>query len=256
MSFQTASNQSILENILYNNNITDGEKNVNPASISYVKSEVEKINLESQLLTLTSLQNQLNILIAKNTRIIGSILTTTLLTAPPNYILCNGASLSTSEYPKLFSLIGYSYGGSSSNYNIPSFKSYYPLGANNTINNLPYSNLMTGNNYLNSTSNYLLYGSVSNFPNFFKMAPHSHNIMDNGHSHTLYTQTQIPTDIPFFTEKNIRQGQSGYSSSVATTGIVIISDGVQFQQEDPLSGLKGVNTTSPFVAYNFYICVN
>lgn len=255
MSYQTASNQAILENVLYSNNITDGEKTYNPASIGYVNTQVEKIDLTSQLATIISLQNQLNILIAKGARIIGRILTTSLLTTPENYMLCNGASISTSEYPELFSLIGYNYGGSGSNFNIPSFRSAYPVGANNTQNNLPYSNLMTGNNYLNSTSNYLLSGSVSNFPNFSKMAPHTHVIIDNGHSHILYTNTQTPTSIPNL-NYNIKQSGASYLSSSSTTGLIVGSDGTQFQQVDPLSGLKGVNTTSPFVAYNFYICVN
>jgi microcystin-dependent protein len=255
MSYQTASNQSIIENVLYSNNLTDGDKTYNPASIGYVNAQVEKVDLTSQLATITSLQNQLNILITKSARIIGSILTTSLLTAPQNYMLCNGASISTSEYPELFSLLGYTYGGSGTSFNIPSFRSFYPVGANNTQNNLPYSNLMTGNNYLNSTSNYLLSGSVSNFPNFFRMAPHTHDIIDNGHSHTLYTNTQTPTSIPNL-NYNIKQSGSSYLSSNSTTGITIISDGVQFQQVDPLSGLKGVNSTPPFIAYNFYICVN
>jgi microcystin-dependent protein len=255
MSYQTASNQAILENVLYSNNITDGNKTYNPASIGYVNTQVEKIDLTSQLATIVSLQNQLNILIAKGARIIGSILTASILTTPQNYMLCNGASILTSEYPELFSLIGYNYGGSGSNFNIPSFRSVYPVGANNTQNNLPYSNLMTGNNYLNSTSNYLLSGSVSNFPNFSKMAPHTHDIIDNGHSHILYTNTQTPTSIPNL-NYNIKQSGSSYLSSKSTTGIIVINDGTQFQQVDPLSGLSCVNTTSPFVAYNFYICVN
>lgn len=261
MSFQTASNQNVEENVLYNNTTVDNVSTQmeNLASINYVNQQIENVNLSSQLSTilllqnqLTVLQNELNVLQQKNTRIIGSIIISSLLTPPENYLACNGDLIPTSDYPLLFNIIGYAYGnGGGFNFQLPDLKSLYIVGANNTINNLPYSNLMTGNNYLNATNNYLLSGSVLNFPNFFKMPEHTHGINDNGHSHNLHTDTQLHGT---FGEQYLET--SGYSiqSDLATTGITLISNGTNFQQVDPLSGIRCVNTTSPFTAYNFYIC--
>jgi microcystin-dependent protein len=260
MSFQTASNQKVEKNVLYNNTIVDNVSTQleNLASINYVNTQIENVNLSSQLTTisllqqqLTILQNELNVLQQKNTRIIGSIILSSLLTAPENYIACNGDLIPTSDYTALFSLIGYAYGGSGFNFQLPNLKSFYIVGANNTINNLPYSNLMTGNNYLNATNNYLLSASVTNFPNFFKMPEHTHGVNDPEHSHNIHTDSQAKGT---FGEQYLETNGTSFQSASATTGINILSDGTNFQQTDPLSGIKCVNTTSPFTAYNFYIC--
>lgn len=39
--------------------------------------------------------------------------------APSGWLLCNGSSISTSTYPDLFNAIGYTYGGSGGNFNLP-----------------------------------------------------------------------------------------------------------------------------------------
>lgn len=40
-------------------------------------------------------------------------------TAPDGWLICNGASLSTTTYAALFAVIGYTYGGSGANFNLP-----------------------------------------------------------------------------------------------------------------------------------------
>jgi microcystin-dependent protein len=261
MSFQTASNQKVEKNVLYNNTIVDNVSTQleNLASIDYVNQQIENINLSSQLTTisllqqqLTLLQNELNVLQQKNTRIIGSIIISSGLTPPLNYLACNGDLIPTSDYPLLFNIIGYAYGnGGGFNFQLPDLKSLYIVGANNTINNLPYSNLMTGNNFLNATNNYLLSGSATNFPNIDNLPSHAHGINDSGHIHRLHTDTQLPGT---FGEQYLET--SGYSiqSAPATTGITVRPTGTFFQQVDPLSGIQCVNITPPFTAYNFYIC--
>ena len=49
--------------------------------------------------------------------------------APSTYAVCNGASLSTTgTYAALFAVIGYRYGGSGANFNLPDFTSNVPVG--------------------------------------------------------------------------------------------------------------------------------
>ena len=50
---------------------------------------------------------------------VGSITAYATTTPPTGWLLANGASKATSTYPALFALIGYSYGGSSANFNLP-----------------------------------------------------------------------------------------------------------------------------------------
>jgi microcystin-dependent protein len=49
-------------------------------------------------------------------------------TAPSGYLLCEGQSVSTITYADLFAAIGYSYGGSGSNFVIPNLKGRIPVG--------------------------------------------------------------------------------------------------------------------------------
>jgi microcystin-dependent protein len=256
MSYRTSNEQRILKNVLYSNNTLSGDlSGENLASIEYVNNNISSIDLSPQLNELTNLQNQLNILIEKNKRIIGSITPSILLNPPTNYLICDGQSLLVSDYQELFNIIGYEYGGSGLNFNLPDFRSYYILGGNNNINNLSFSNLFSGNNTEGALNNYLKFGSISTFPILTECPPHTHSIIDNGHSHKLPIEQQ-----PFSTVgasqfiKNANQ-DGNYISGNNTTGITILETGSNIQDTDPYSGLNGVNYTYPFMSINFLICV-
>lgn len=49
-------------------------------------------------------------------------------TVPTNWMLADGRSLSTSAYPDLFAAIGYKYGGSGANFNLPDLRSKFIYG--------------------------------------------------------------------------------------------------------------------------------
>lgn len=46
----------------------------------------------------------------------------------PDWLFCNGNSYPTATYPRLFKVIGYSYGGSGANFNVPNLISSIPIG--------------------------------------------------------------------------------------------------------------------------------
>jgi microcystin-dependent protein len=48
---------------------------------------------------------------------------------PPSYLECDGSSLSTTAYPKLFAAIGYTHGGSGATFNIPDLRGVFIRGA-------------------------------------------------------------------------------------------------------------------------------
>ena len=45
-----------------------------------------------------------------------------LRTEKEGWLLCDGASYSTTDYPDLFAVIGYTFGGSENNFNVPNYK--------------------------------------------------------------------------------------------------------------------------------------
>lgn len=50
-------------------------------------------------------------------------------TPPDGWLLCDGSSLATADYPDLFTAIGYTYGGSGSSFNLPDLRDRFPVGA-------------------------------------------------------------------------------------------------------------------------------
>jgi microcystin-dependent protein len=50
-------------------------------------------------------------------------------TIPANYLLCDGALRQTALYPLLFSVIGYAWGGSGANFNVPDLRQRVPVGS-------------------------------------------------------------------------------------------------------------------------------
>jgi microcystin-dependent protein len=52
-------------------------------------------------------------------------------TAPPGWLLCYGQSISKTTYAKLFAVIGYTYGGSGDNFNVPDLRGRTVAGLDN-----------------------------------------------------------------------------------------------------------------------------
>ncbi|MCP4161045.1 MAG: tail fiber protein [Deltaproteobacteria bacterium] len=59
---------------------------------------------------------------------VGSVITWTTEIVPEGYLECNGQSLSKTEYPELFAVIEYRYGGSGDNFNLPDYRSQFLRG--------------------------------------------------------------------------------------------------------------------------------
>ena len=274
MSYRSSINQRNLSQTLFQNTsiVSDGTNPNSPATVSYVNSEVDPLITEVQNLQqlTTSLQNNITALATQaNTiqssiiRTVGSIMMVMSPTVPPYTLLCNGTLYSTTAYPELFAVIGYNYGGSSGQFAVPNFESYFPIGGNSNVNGVPVSNIMTGNGQVGAINTYSVTGAPwviegptqPAFPIINRAPPHSHNINDPGHSHfvsdTGYTNLPVLGTTPFLSTDSTF-GRIDTTSS--TTGISVLSNGSAIQQKDPNSNVTGVNTTPPFVACNFFIC--
>jgi microcystin-dependent protein len=63
----------------------------------------------------------------------GTVLPFAGSTAPEGWLLCNGASQSTTTYAKLFAVIGYTYGGTGGSFSLPDMQGVFPRGAGTNL---------------------------------------------------------------------------------------------------------------------------
>jgi len=185
--------------------------------------------------------------------------------APNNFLLCNGASYPITQYPTLFNLIRYTYGGSGNFFNIPNFQSHFPIGANYQ-NGLgcALSNFATGNGSVGAYNTYApstFFGGDSYqplAPVIDRVPSHTHNINDPGHQHQTFLDSTVQLGTPAIPPEPtiLVYGTSLplYPTLSAFTNIAIEGSGTNIQVNDPISGLNGVNVSPPYTSVFFYIC--
>jgi len=196
---------------------------------------------------------------------IGEIIIIVDNNPPPNFILCDGSSVSIAQYYQLYQLIGVTYGGSSQSgyFNLPNFQSAFPIGGNGLIGNVASSNFVSGNSTTGATNTYSVSSSFAGStqtdqaPLITQVPPHTHNIYDPVHNHGYFASLQnfyIYTDTPIFLPC-CKSGSSGEIELFGSlTHISVLTDGTDIQAQDPVSQLSGVNLTPPYIAVNYYIC--
>ena len=86
-------------------------------------------------------------------------------TPPANWLICDGSSLSTTTYAALYAAIGYTYGGSGPNFNLPNLQLNFPIGAG--------AGLALGASG----------GEATHVLTTAELAPHPHPIIDVAHTH-------------------------------------------------------------------------
>lgn len=272
MSYRSAIDNRTIIQTFSSNTHTTGTTDTSPASVGYVNTSTGEITanitaMEGSIAILNgqvaSLQSQISTLSGEIVRPVGGILMSPSSVPPPYTILCNGATLLMADYPELFAVIGYAYGGSVGlDFNIPNFINYFPLGGNGNLNGVASSNLISGNGTVganntqyNSASVYGLNPGTLQYPIQQVVPPHSHTIGDDGHQHLMADLGSISFGIEttqFLTASQLNPVQS----DLAYTGIQIQNTGTNIQYTDPISGLTGLNVTPPFIAMNFYIITN
>jgi microcystin-dependent protein len=90
--------------------------------------------------------------------------------APAGYLLCDGTSYATASYSALFNAIGYAYGGSSANFNVPDLRGRFARGLSGTSGNDPDASSRVASNTGGNTGNNIGSYQGSNF------AAHGHFI--------------------------------------------------------------------------------
>ncbi len=119
---------------------------------------------------------------------------------PSGWLLCDGASYSTTQYPELYSSIGINFGGVlGANFNVPDFRGRFLRGVDGTAGNDPNTSTRTASNTGGNTGNNV--GSLQNnatvLPNsnfvLSTIADHNHAFSASGtsgsydfsHTHSL-----------------------------------------------------------------------
>jgi microcystin-dependent protein len=112
----------------------------------------------------------------------GTIIMHASLLNPPTggtgYYLCDGSVKNTTTDSALFAVIGYIYGGSGNNFNLPNLLARFPVGPT-TSSSMQYLNTLTGGNTIGTVTL-----SQSNLP------PHTH-IANSQTSTTITNSTQF-----------------------------------------------------------------
>ena len=154
--------------------------------------------------------------------------------APDGYLLCDGASYATTDYPELFAQIGYYFGGSGANFNVPSLIDRVVVGA--------------GGGYSIGNEG----GEASVTIDVASMPSHSHSatnptVNDFGHTHAEITA--IPTAI------TIGPGVPAPSAlpSVGVTGLGFTGISVNAPVIGNTGGDGSHNNMQPFQAITYII---
>jgi microcystin-dependent protein len=150
-------------------------------------------------------------------------------TAPTNWLFCNGASLATAAYTSLFGIIGYKFGGSGANFNLPNFSGAFPVGVGGGI-----VNGATG-------------GEATHLLSATEMPMHTHAItlIDPGHSHTIENPTAARPIVGSAGFAIDQPDGSNIATSISITGITVALANT--------GGSGAHNNMPPYVGINFII---
>ena len=86
----------------------------------------------------------------------GCIMSFGMSTPPSGWLVCNGASYSTSSYQELYNAIGYTWGGSGGSFNVPDLRGEFLRGWANGSSNDPDRATRTGGDAVGSSQDYQL----------------------------------------------------------------------------------------------------
>lgn len=156
---------------------------------------------------------------------IGSISMFAGVGPPPNWLICDGRSLSTTAYDKLFAVILYTYGGSGGSFNLPNMQDKFAIGAGPS-----HTVAATG-------------GEATHVLTTAELPAHTHTITDKQHTHAV---------------NNVMANASGGHQGTGASGQNIVNVTTQ----PAFTGITGTNATGsgtphnnlpPYLVLNFII---
>jgi len=142
-------------------------------------------------------------------------------TIPDGYLLCDGGSYATADYPELFDTIGYAFGGSGANFNVPDLVDRTIIGSGGTF---AFGDIGGETTHTLDTS---------------EMPTHTHT--DSGHVHSIPLVTSLPA-----------QAGAGFAGNV-TVPVLTDSTGIGFANNQNTGGGAPHNNMQPYTALTYVI---
>jgi len=142
-------------------------------------------------------------------------------TIPEGYLLCDGSSLVTTDYPELFAVIGYAFGGSGTAFLIPDLVDRTIIGSSGTF-------------AFNSTG-----GEIDHTLDVSEIPSHTH--ADSGHQHTIPLVSSLPA-----------QAGVGFAGDV-TVPILTNVTGIASANNQNTGGDGAHNNMQPYMSLTYMI---
>lgn len=158
----------------------------------------------------------------------GDIKTTVRTTPATGWLFCDGASYATSAYPDLFAAIGYTFGGSGANFNVPDFRGRTPFGKDD-MGGSAASRLTTAGGGVDGATLGASGGAQNHTLTAAQVPVHNHNATTDTHGGHAHTGTTNPAGAHQHTYDNpsnfgsggvFIQGGSTYGQAAINTSAV------------------------------------
>lgn len=156
--------------------------------------------------------------------------------APSGWLLCDGSSYSTSQYPALFAAIGYTFGGSGSTFNVPDRRGRVAVG---TGQGSGLTNRVLG--ATGGEETHILTGAESGTP------VHGHGITDPQHGHSVMGDAN-GSDAVVGIDAGAASDNGVYTNG--TNGLPLIqhsSTGISVNNATAASAASAHNNMQPFL---------
>jgi microcystin-dependent protein len=174
----------------------------------------------------------------------GAVLPYAGSVAPQYFLLCNGQSLLTADYPDLFAAIGYSYGGSGANFNLPNFKGRVPVGLDST--QIEFDALGETGGAKTHTLTEAQMPSHTHTQN-----PHTHT--QDAHTHQLYG-AQTGQTLPFTNTGNVwTHFISNYQYTQPANSSTVATNQNTTAVNQNTGGGQAHNNLQPYIVSNYII---
>ncbi len=159
--------------------------------------------------------------------------------APSGFVLCNGASLNTTTYANLFAVIGYTFGGSSANFNVPNYTNRFPIGA--------------GTHALAATGGSADAVVVSHNHAASSTSTSTSTVTESPHNHSLGNVFGVSSVNQVAATSGIQYGPGNTGN--ATTGLTVAT-ATSTSTTNTAAGVSGTNANlPPYLAINFIIAI-